>query len=764
MGLFSGSKKIYVSSVVYNMAGDIAERPNYLKSLVMGAVIGDSKFSIGDVLKNGYANGPGFKLKAFYRWALNNYTLIGIPGGSIFTRSSVNYGIILTEMAGYSISNVAINWVETAVADITYWGMQYLAIHAPDAAKTDWKIDYDEGSNTAVVTFTAGTPNPIIFNPVNFDSRKGYIYVSYSRQNTNGTYREPEMFIYQVGSGNTNLDAQYLIQSIGGAYIPFIPVRADNKFLSNSFRPNEYKLAKKAYKKVIGGEYDELIKEISKNESLNEIDYATVFFGVPLNTQSNIGKEYIYRYMRRLIQYQTVNEANYENWRNSYDGGGSGGGGGGGGGYVGGREQFQQWEQLQREETVQARTLSASATTTTSSNPPSRPILPYIPRNSIYINVPFTSASYYEVKMQIDWQSTLEETFTGVGKAGAKPGDLWWSIDGTEEVDIIGYGANYYDNRNFDKLSLYWQTGANTYSRLNFRGLKHTNWVYQGKSVELDAKDALTDTDESGFLFPIHYGTFNELSMVKQTQLSMESSFIVFNCYQVVKKKWYQTGFFKILLAIVIVVITFYTGGFGAGTAGLLGTNAAVGAAIGFTGVAAAIAGAVANMVAAIIVTKLITAASVAILGEKVGMIVAAIASFVALNVGSTLSAGGSLSSSLSNMMSASNLINFTNSVGNAYSAALGSNAQSWMIKTQQAMDDYRDQTLEIQKRQRDVLGYGSLVYDPMTLTNSGQQFFTESIDSFLGRTLMTGMDVAEMSHEVLSDFAAITLQPSLPN
>lgn len=762
MGLFSGSKKIYVSSVVYNMAGDIAERPVFLKSLVMGSIIGESKFSIGDVLQQGYASGPGSRLKAFYRWAVNNYQLIGIPGGSIFTRSTVNYTIILNELGNYGITDAAINWVETAVADITYWGMQYLAIYAPELTAQSWKIDYDEGSNTAIITFDSGTFNPIIFTPVGFDARKGYVYVSYSRANTNGTYREPEMFIYQVGSGNTNLDGQYLIQSLGGAYMPFIPVRADNKFLSKSFRPNEYALAKKAYKKAIDGELDELIGEISKNDSLSEIDYATVFFGVPLNTQSNIGKEYIYRYMRRLIQYQTVNEANYENWRNNYDGGGSSGGGGTGG-YVGGKGQFEQWQD-QQEQQVQARSLSASATTTSSSSPPPRPVLPYIPRNSIYINVPFSSASYYEVKMQIDWQSTLEEAFTGVGKDGAKPGDLWWSIDGVEPVDLVGYGANYYDSRNFDKISLYWQTETNKFTRLNFRGLKHTNWVYQGKSVELDAKDALTDTDESGFLFPIHYGTFQELSMVKQTQLAMESSYLMFNCYQIVKKKWYQTGFFKVVLAIIIVVITFYTGGFGAGTAGLLGTNATVGAAIGFSGLAAVIAGAVANMVAAIIVTKLITVASVAILGEKVGMIVAAIASFVALNVGSTLSTGGSLSSSFSNMMSASNLINFTNSVGNAYSSILGSNAQGWMQKTEDVMKDYRQQSLDIQKQYREVLGYGSLVYDPMTLTNSGQQFFTESIDSFLGRTLMTGMDVAEISHEVLSDFATLTLQPSLPN
>ena len=58
MGLFSGSKKTYVSSVVYNMAGPEENRANYLKTLVISNVISDHDTSMSNTITQGYLGGP----------------------------------------------------------------------------------------------------------------------------------------------------------------------------------------------------------------------------------------------------------------------------------------------------------------------------------------------------------------------------------------------------------------------------------------------------------------------------------------------------------------------------------------------------------------------------------------------------------------------------------------------------------------------------------------------------------------------------------
>ena len=66
---FSPTKTISVSSTVYNLAGDVNKRPNFLDTTTLGAVLSDSDQSITEQLQNAYINGPGIQLRGFSRWA-----------------------------------------------------------------------------------------------------------------------------------------------------------------------------------------------------------------------------------------------------------------------------------------------------------------------------------------------------------------------------------------------------------------------------------------------------------------------------------------------------------------------------------------------------------------------------------------------------------------------------------------------------------------------------------------------------------------------
>ncbi|WP_046973438.1 hypothetical protein, partial [Dyella japonica] len=151
-----------------------------------------------------------------------------------------------------------------------------------------------------------------------------------------------------------------------------------------------------------------------------------------------------------------------------------------------------------------------------------------------------------------------------------------------------------------------------------------------------------------------------------------------------------------------VVVSVFFTPAAGAG---VMGTAASIGAALGFAGLAAIIVGAVANAIAAMILMSIIQTVSVSLLGDKIGIIVATIASMVAMNVGTALSTGSSMSTMLGEMMKADNIIKLTSSVGNGISDYINASAMETVKKTEKLMAEYRDQMKTIQEKYEEMFG-----------------------------------------------------------
>jgi len=177
MGLFT-SKKILVSSSAYNMAGDITERPNFLKTLVTGNVISNSKNSISDTIVSGYMKGPGLRLRSFMRWAVDNYNYIGIPQGPVIGVGNVNNGIIA---AALPISGTyvfpEIQDLRFGIADVQWWVEQYILANRPADMNTAYTIDVDNITGSVTITFV--DTSTYTFTPADYDPDAMYIYVSY---------------------------------------------------------------------------------------------------------------------------------------------------------------------------------------------------------------------------------------------------------------------------------------------------------------------------------------------------------------------------------------------------------------------------------------------------------------------------------------------------------------------------------------------------------------------------------------------------------
>ena len=78
------------------------------------------------------------------------------------------------------------------------------------------------------------------------------------------------------------------------------------------------------------------------------------------------------------------------------------------------------------------------------------------------------------------------------------------------------------------------------------------------------------------------------------------------------------------------------------------------------------------------------------------------------------------------------------------------------LAEAKELQEAYSAETRRIQEMYVEQFGAGKVI-DPMAFTSAGQGR-VESVDSFLTRTLMTCMDVAETTHSMLSGFASLTL------
>lgn len=391
--------------------------------------------------------------------------------------------------------------------------------------------------------------------------------------------------------------------------------------------------------------------------------------------------------------------------------------------------------------------------------PPAPPQYPVVPKRTFRVS----SNKGYKYDMTIEWNYVFETTHSGQAWSGAKQGQLRTRYAGDVQLtrsnfrkdsgsgNLISTNTVY----NMQEYEMLWQDGKDTYRRLRVLGLHHNNRVYKNKSVGIDVAEAMGDAEESGFLIPLHTNIYRAMSLTHSTQLATACSYLVMNSYKKVKQKWYQTSAFKIAVIVVAVVVSVFTAG--AGGAGILGTYGSVGAALGFSGLAAVIVGAVANAVAAMVLISILQLVSIELFGDKLGLIIGAVASVVAMNVGTAMATGTTMSTMASNMMNAQNIIQLTSAVGNGIGQYINASTADIIRKAEQTMQQYNTDMLAVNKKYEEMFGTDGIgVIDPMQFVS------VESLDTFLTRTTLTGSDIAGMSLDMITNFSDMTLDLSL--
>lgn len=560
-------------------------------------------------------------------------------------------------------------------------------------------------------------------------------------ETTSGDTGNRQLFIYEIGSGNVALDnlkgADVTLQE----FFPIIPLRHYDKPIDHADYSDDFAQFKKAYQKSIGGKIEGILESIEDTESISDVDHCFLTFGPEINTEHREGKRYTYEFFKALMSEQTATITDVNNWASSQS-------------YADYQTELEEWQQAQSNfsdpDYGATRPIHVSYAI---------PIFSTLTIKSTNegLNIPYDT--------KLEWMAIDESTGSGLGKVGAKKNDFWWEVmpDVLDPNYVAPSGT--YDNAavyflgaaqvTVNHVRLYWQKTDSTYSYLDVYGMRHINKVYDGKTVEITAKEGIEDTDESGFVVPMHYETMKKLPLSWLNELSVQNRILVFNSYQVVKQRWWQRGIFKIIFAIVIAVVAALIF---PGVVGLLGSHLAVGASLGFTGTAALVAGAVANAIAAIVLSQVISGVSVAVFGEKWGGLIAAIAAFVIGSMANSFHAGNGFTMNWGTLARADVLLGFTDALTKGVQGYVSGEITDLTAEMESIAEEHDAQMQEISELFME-LGYSGVEVDPLMWTqqeNSGKSF--ESSDTFIQRTLLTGSDIAELTLTMVADFSELSL------
>lgn len=629
--------------------------------------------------------------------------------------------------------------------------IEYLNYNVIESTEVSTEV-IDHETYTETITTTIVTE---LFEPV-------YSYQINSQLSVLSELINEDMFIYKMGSGIAVLDALNSTSvNITEDLYPIIPLRINNTSVKDI--PEWYNEAKKAYTIAIGNRFDKLLDTIEDNPSIGDIDYAYVHFGFSLNTQSNDEKLYIYEFFKDLINYQNSTRVDYINWLNTL--------------YLQKEfiDNYLAWREAQSDPLNPLFNTSPpllDGTIATKLALPVETILDLRTNNLDYNN---PLSDNFDVK--IAWRNIQEDLYSGLGKTGAVKGDIWFSTVAPSEKSefdnvkfnsmkdflyILRLGLNVVDPfmtlLKDTHIYLYHQIESDSYKVLSIAGLEHRNYIYRGYyNVGITGKQAIEDTELSGFIIPLSQSILNKLSWNVGNEICIRAGNLVFNSWVSRKQKWYQTGVFKFILIIVLVIIVVIVSILSAGTASgpTSSIATAIVTALAVTGTTALILTTILtlaiNMLIGMVISAILTRALTPLIGKNYAKIVSTIATvFITAGINS----GFDLSAMENLLLRADNLIMFGLSITNSVIEGMYDiQGLSQEVKYLEEKNKEQDRLI---KENNELLGLTKA--DDLINKILDQIVLEETPEEFLSRTLMRSDDIIQLSMDAINRFTDIVL------
>lgn len=396
-----------------------------------------------------------------------------------------------------------------------------------------------------------------------------YLIALYWKLDSNGDPEPNRQFWYYNMDSNLYPDLVPDESEIGevNSY-PVIPIRYENEFISDTNEPEIYSTGSQVLR-MMGLDFDFIVSKMEENtDGLADIDHAYVMFGVDLNTDEHAPLFYLVQFFTYLID-----NANVSIW-DRMDGIAAG---------------YTKPERTNRYTfNQQLNDLGVLRDSNT------RDISGETLKNDVINPEEALSLTEHGLRIDVDFDYIVSEVYEGIisgqedidkgsGTVGfAKklihyvnvehlameetnrrqyPPELVAQLEEeaqTEEALLVKRLADYGTG---EYLVLQAQISQNTYREVIVKGLTHTNHIYKEKKVITHPMDIVDDpVDEHNLIIPLHYQVVKRLDVRTQARLYEYSAVLVMNSYVVTKLKWYETNFFRGVVAFVGCVVAMWSG------------------------------------------------------------------------------------------------------------------------------------------------------------------------------------------------------------
>lgn len=186
--MFGGGTEIEVQSSVYNLAGDIEKRPNFLKTLTFSQSMYKTHASMGEAISQSYLGGVGIKLRQLPALAnrLDFFNLVGQSTATITSRGNIDHNLIRDALNFRLGIESNIYTVEMSAPVLRWWGWQYLLENHPVRAQEIFEVIMDEDETSMLINFYTDPSDTEPYDTISFpfdisivDNTADYLFVLY---------------------------------------------------------------------------------------------------------------------------------------------------------------------------------------------------------------------------------------------------------------------------------------------------------------------------------------------------------------------------------------------------------------------------------------------------------------------------------------------------------------------------------------------------------------------------------------------------------
>lgn len=674
MGFFS-STRTYVASTTLNLVEDT---PKVIQQSILSSVLNKTN-KVAD-LKNTILYSLANNANLYYDYGKDKY-IHGLPTGTSIGLVA-NILEVTNVLKGIYGDEVKVLSATIDTFDETFIGTAWMRDNTDWNSTTDeytyngmtFKLGYFLVENGKIVVYgsRAGLPIPTyeIDSPYAvYDNTQEYFYYVTFLETTAST--QPLYWVYRVNEGTYPTlvveDSQPSSQ-----FFPVIPLRINNvSQISENKKDTQLYKDSKQLMDIIELSITEMDEGIEENPDIDDVDHAYLMFGVGIDSKVEGSQQYLYEFFKQLQFRSRVTKTIYQTWVNDDENRGA---------------------------------------------PPVN-----------YYHMTDRTWNFYLMYNYID-----EVTTQGViGNVGDVQVNISPKAPITENYEVVqGQGQSTTRSITFENelsiVALTKQVTENTVNVITVSGLISYNKIYDaGKNYVINLQSVVND--EEVLMIPLAHNITEVLPWTQRNPLFYDSIKIVFNAFEKVKLKWYETGFFKIVTIIVAVSLAVFTGGLSS-----LVTSLTVAASSGIV--------ALGIVVAKTVITSLLVKFSFQFVAKELGVEAAFILAAVGLVAG--------LTGSMMDLPYADDLL----AVGSLGVEATNQFAQMEIMDLTKQFEELVAEQQEELEESREELGLNVVQQiDPLNLFTSVGMLPMEQPSEFISRSLTC--NIADISNNMISTY-----------